>query len=147
MNWHVTPVKRSGTSLNWVSYREPSLWLSWQTGQVLQYLLDHQCSTATTHRNEALNLHRLHLLVGIPQYFCGSSKFLVFWPVACKTNFAWQEMYDLDLAQFDKIAVTLDKFKIGVEGASGVWVDAGTGIQHQGSHRSGPLQQSVQNIG
>ena len=33
-----------------------------------------------------------------------------------------QEMYDLDLAQFDKIAVTLDKFKIGVEGASGVWV-------------------------
>eukprot|EP00438_Fugacium_kawagutii_P028624 Skav212755 [mRNA] locus=scaffold2545:173296:176410:- [translate_table: standard] len=29
------------------------------------------------------------------------------------------EMYDLDLAQFDKIAVTLDKFKIGVEGASG----------------------------
>lgn len=35
-------------------------------------------------------------------------------------------MYDLDLAQFDKIAVTLDKFKIGVEGASGVWVDAGT---------------------
>ena len=37
-----------------------------------------------------------------------------------------QEMYDLDLAQFDKIAVTLDKFKIGVEGASGVWVDAGT---------------------
>lgn len=39
---------------------------------------------------------------------------------------AVQEMYDLDLAQFDKIAVTLDKFKIGVEGASGVWVDAGT---------------------
>lgn len=37
-----------------------------------------------------------------------------------------QEMYDLDLAQFDKIAVTLDKFKIGVEGASGVWVDART---------------------
>jgi hypothetical protein len=35
-------------------------------------------------------------------------------------------MYDLDLAQFDKIAVTLDKFKIGVEGASGVWVDTGT---------------------
>mmetsp|Transcript_370 Transcript_370/g.673 ORF Transcript_370/g.673 Transcript_370/m.673 type:complete len:317 (+) Transcript_370:83-1033(+) len=34
-----------------------------------------------------------------------------------------KEMYDLDLAQFDKIAVTLDKFKIGVEGASGVWVD------------------------
>ena len=37
-------------------------------------------------------------------------------------------MYDLDLAQFDKIAVTLDKFKIGVEGASGVWVDAGTDL-------------------
>lgn len=39
-------------------------------------------------------------------------------------SLANQEMYDLDLAQFDKIAVTLDKFKIGVEGASGVWVVA-----------------------
>jgi len=34
-----------------------------------------------------------------------------------------KEMYDLDLAQFDKIAVMLDKYKIGVEGASQVWVD------------------------
>eukprot|EP00913_Durusdinium_trenchii_P026390 g24762.t1 len=34
-----------------------------------------------------------------------------------------KEMYDLDLAQFDKIAVMLDKYKIGVEGASNVWVD------------------------
>jgi len=34
-----------------------------------------------------------------------------------------KEMYDLDLAQFDKIAVMLDKYKIGIEGASKVWVD------------------------
>ena len=32
-------------------------------------------------------------------------------------------MYDLDLAQFDKIAALLDKYKIGVEGAQSVWVD------------------------
>jgi len=34
-----------------------------------------------------------------------------------------KEMYDLDLVQFDKIAQMLDKYKIGIEGASKVWVD------------------------
>lgn len=34
-----------------------------------------------------------------------------------------KEMYDLDLAQFDKVTAILDKFKIGIQGATQGWSD------------------------
>jgi len=34
-----------------------------------------------------------------------------------------KEMYDLDLVQFDKITAALDKYKIGVKGATQMWSD------------------------